>query len=199
MTKKQLALVAIIIVILGFVLWWTGQQDREKPDAKTIPVVLPEPAPPTPEEQQAPQGELIGEKLLHAYASDNTTVRDDLQAIQRLSLSYITLVKTHADRPIGCNGDLADALRGKNPYKQRFLPDGHPAFSDEGEIIDRWGTPIFLHTVSAGRWDVRSAGPDRKLWTEDDLQLQPNGKFVEGTPDTTLHRTNPIRGLPTGR
>ena len=98
------------------------------------------------------------------------------------------MVKNHASRPIGCNGDLADAFRGKNPHKQRFLPDTHPVFNSDGEMIDRWQTPLFIHPVSAGRWEIRSAGPDKKLWTDDDLELKPNGKFVEGLPEKTPSR-----------
>lgn len=197
MNKKQMVSVAICIVIVCLVLWRVGTRTPEQPESVPETVVLPKPAPATPEDQQAPPGKLIGEKLLRAYGTEATTLRDDLEAVHRVSLSYVTLVKTHADVPIGGNADLADALRGKNPYQQRFLPEKHPAFNDDGEIVDRWDTPLFIHTVSAGRWEIRSAGPDRRLWTEDDLQLLPNGKFIEGTPDTTLYHRKPI--LPTGR
>jgi hypothetical protein len=37
--------------------------------------------------------------------------------------------------------------------------------------LDRFGTPYFFHPISETRIDVRSAGPDRKLWTEDDVWL----------------------------
>lgn len=183
MRRKSIILLSLLLVCLAVYVW----KKEEQPAKPAQGIVLPTPPPPTPESEQLPPGNLIGEKLLHNYASEGTTLRDDLQGISRLSLSYITLVKNHANRPIGCNADLADAFRGKNPYKQRFLPDTHPVFNAEGQLIDRWQTPLFIHTLSAGRWDIRSAGPDKKLWTTDDLQLQPNGKFIEGTPQTTLH------------
>jgi len=176
MAKKYIALLGLFVALGVYFFWKRDTTPVESPPTPEE-VVLPKPPPPTPD---APVGKLIGEKLLRHYASEDTTLSDDLQGISRLSLSYITLVKTHANRPIGCNGDLADAFRGKNPYKQRFLSDTHKVFNDEGEMIDRWKTPLFIHPVSAGRWEIRSAGPDQKLWTEDDLQLQPNGKFVEG-------------------
>ena len=185
MPRKYIAAIALLLALVMFYLWNRDDTPGKPPEQE---VSLPKPAPPTPENEQAPPGDLIGEKLLHNYASEETTVRDDLQGISRLSLSYITLVNTHTRLPIGCNADLADAFRGKNPYKQRFLPDNHPVFNTEGEMVDRWKTPLFIHPVSAGRWDIRSAGPDKKLWTADDLQLQPNGKFVEGTPETTLYK-----------
>ena len=92
----------------------------------------------------------------------------------------MNLVKNHDRLPIGCNADLADALRGRNPHQQRFLPDDHPALNDDGELIDRFGIPLHLHVEKAGYYQLRSAGPDRKLWTEDDLLIHPDGSFVEG-------------------
>lgn len=174
MNRKYIALLCLFVA-LGVYFFW--KRDTAPVESPPTPIVLPKPPPPTPKVEM---GNLIGEKLLHKYASEDTSLRDDLQGISRLSLSYITLVKNYATRPIGCNGDLADAFRGKNPHKQRFLPDTHPVFNAEGEMIDRWKTPLFIHPVSAGRWEIRSAGPDRKLWTDDDLELRPDGKFVKG-------------------
>ncbi|MFK7909272.1 MAG: hypothetical protein AB8F34_01580 [Akkermansiaceae bacterium] len=184
MLKKYIKALALLVALVMFYYWGKGSKPAAPPPQE---VSLPKPPLPTPESEQLPSGNLIGEKLLRDYASEHTTLRDDLQGISRLSLSYITLVKNHANLPIGCNADLADAFRGENPHKQRFLPDTHPVFNAEGEIIDRWKTPLFIHPVSAGRWDIRSAGPDKKLWTADDLQLQADGEFIEGTPKTTLH------------
>jgi hypothetical protein len=41
-----------------------------------------------------------------------------------------------------------------------------------GELTDRWGTPFFFHQVSKAQMEVRSAGPDRRMWTADDRQAQ---------------------------
>ena len=175
---RKAPLIFIALLALGLVTIWIFKQPSSTPEAEKI--TLPKPPPPTPEAMQTPPGDLIGEKLLHAYASEQTTIHDDLQAISRVSLSYITLVKNHANQPIGCNADLADALRGKNPHKQRFIPDNHPVFNNDGEMIDRWKTPLFIHPVSAGQWEIRSAGPDKTLWTNDDLELKTDGTFKEG-------------------
>ena len=43
----------------------------------------------------------------------------------------------------------------------------------DGELCDRWGTPFFFHAESAARMEIRSAGPDRRLWTEDDVVFTP--------------------------
>jgi hypothetical protein len=36
-------------------------------------------------------------------------------------------------------------------------------------MIDRWGTPYFFHQISATSMEIHSAGPDRKMGTEDDI------------------------------
>jgi len=175
---RKSSLICILLLILGLICSWLFKRSSTDPEAESI--TLPKPPPPTPEDTQSPAGKLIGEKLLHQYATEQTTIRDDLQAISRVSLSYVTLVKNHADHPIGCNLDLADTFRGINPHKQRFLPDKHQVFNANGELIDRWNTPLYIHPLSAGRWEIRSAGPDKTLWTADDLELRPDGTFVEG-------------------
>ena len=38
-----------------------------------------------------------------------------------------------------------------------------------GRLIDRWGTPWQIHPRAADSIDVRSAGPDRRLYTPDDV------------------------------
>jgi hypothetical protein len=38
-----------------------------------------------------------------------------------------------------------------------------------GELVDYWGTPFFFHQLSGTEMEIRSAGPDRVMWTVDDL------------------------------
>lgn len=75
--------------------------------------------------------------------------------------------------PTGTNAEITAALTGKNKLRFTFVPPGHPAINAEGELCDRWGTPFFFHAESAARMEVRSAGPDRKLWNEDDITFSP--------------------------
>jgi len=91
------------------------------------------------------------------------------------------LLKSAADRPLSANEDWADFFRGKNSAHERFLPDQHIALNSKGQLIDRWGTPLFFHALGGGRFEIRSAGPDRKLWTDDDIHRNSNGSFRHGT------------------
>jgi hypothetical protein len=39
---------------------------------------------------------------------------------------------------------------------------------------------LFFHALGGGRFDIRSAGPDHKLWTDDDIHRNSNGTFRRG-------------------
>ena len=72
--------------------------------------------------------------------------------------------------PVGNNAEITKALNGGNPKQISFLrPDAGYTVSANGELLDSWGTPYFFHQLSAKETEIRSAGPDRKMWTEDDL------------------------------
>jgi hypothetical protein len=71
-------------------------------------------------------------------------------------------------------------LRGQNAARERFLPEGHPALDAEGRLVDRWGVPLFFHALGGGRYELRSAGPDRKMWTADDIHRNSDGSFRRG-------------------
>ncbi len=109
------------------------------------------------------------------YASPETEPIKDLIAIHRVLTGYFSIVKDHKHYPIGGNDDLAAALLGQNSGKQAFLPADHVAFGSDGRLIDRWGTPIFVHPEEARCIELRSAGPDKVMFNEDDLVLSSTG------------------------
>jgi hypothetical protein len=73
--------------------------------------------------------------------------------------------------PVGNNREITQTLSGKNSLTARYLPADAP-INDKGQLIDRWDQPIFFHQISATVMDVRSAGPDRIMWTADDEVLR---------------------------
>ena len=177
MKTSQKIIVIIFAIIIGVASWYFSENKKSPTgDPQSAPSLSP-PSPPTNKEGRNNSTGLLGEKILHDYATENTTLKEDMELLRRLNFSFVTLVKDHAQTPIGCNRDLADALKGKNAYKQRFLPDAHSALNDQGQIIDRYNTPVHIHVKSAGSYEVRSAGPDKKLWTEDDINILPSGEF----------------------
>ena len=75
--------------------------------------------------------------------------------------------------PIGNNREITAAVSGQNPRQVVFLnPDDGLQINARGELVDNWGTPYFFHQLSATEMEIRSAGPDRKMWTADDLMVR---------------------------
>lgn len=105
-----------------------------------------------------------------AYGSVDHDMQRDLEILQEGILSYAMLVKND-DLPTGSNAMCIDALCGNNKSRIRFLRKDHPMLNAEGELIDRWGTPVYFHAVSSQDIGLRSAGPDKQMWTEDDFVL----------------------------
>lgn len=122
----------------------------------------------------------IGTSILKHYADPAAKPEDDLSAMLHALDNFSLLVKGPDPLPLGANEDIADALRGKNKAHLRFLPDDSPVFDQQGRIIDRWGTPLYFHAESHARLDIRSAGPDKQMWTADDLHRRHDGSFLRG-------------------
>ncbi len=74
--------------------------------------------------------------------------------------------------PTGTNAEIVKTLNGSNPQGVRYLPQDNLRLNDQGELIDTWGTPYFFHQLSAQKMEIRSAGPDKTLWTRDDIVAQ---------------------------
>jgi len=72
--------------------------------------------------------------------------------------------------PIGENSEITSQLSGDNPKHANFIrPDAGMRTNDKGELVDPWGTPYFFHQLSGHETEIRSAGPDKIMWTADDL------------------------------
>ena len=72
--------------------------------------------------------------------------------------------------PVGTNLEITRALAGENPKSVNFLnADDGLRVNASGELVDAWGTPYFFHQLSGTEMEIHSAGPDQKLWTDDDL------------------------------
>lgn len=127
------------------------------------------------------QPALLGDKLLRGYGEPGSKPENDLTLMARLMDNFQLLGKAAANRPLSANEDWADALRGRNPTHERFLSDSHRAFNTNHQLVDRWGTPLFVHALGGGRFELRSAGPDRQFWTADDLHRNADGSFRRGT------------------
>jgi hypothetical protein len=89
-----------------------------------------------------------------------------LDKIQLMLRDYRTL---GGDNPVGTNAEITKALMGGNSKHAILGPADGQGINDQGELVDQWGTPYFFHQMSGTHMEIRSAGPDKKMWTSDDV------------------------------
>ena len=113
---------------------------------------------------------LLGSKEPRKQYS-RTEIRADLDKAKLLIQQYRS---TLGENPVGTNAEIMKALNGGNPSRIRIEPDGSDGASlnGEGELVDRYGNPYFFHQISGQEMEIRSAGPDGKMWTSDDVIIK---------------------------
>ena len=178
------------VIVLGVVLvlcvWFVRQQPRhdrpQNPQSSTDALAAKTAVSTVPSLQSPGQSTpLLGESILRDYANTNQPPENDLTLMSRLMENSLLLLKAAGNRPLSANEDWADLLRGKNFAQERFISDTNVALNAQGQLVDRWSTPIFFHALGNGRYEIRSAGPDKTLWTADDVHRNADGSFRRGT------------------
>lgn len=167
-------LVVVVVALAAIVAWLA--LERKEPSARTVVVHSPTPGatldrttvpvarhdnlpPPEPRSTLADQLNLPG-----------TTIQSDLRVVQGVVDAYRS---NFHENPVGTNAEITAALLGHNSLQLALIPRDHPAVNLRGELCDRWGRPFFFHQLSGTQMEIRSGGPDRKLWTDDDVVLTP--------------------------
>lgn len=98
---------------------------------------------------------------------DKTTTPDEALAVIDQLISHYRFA--YKENPVGVeNFEITEQLLGKNPKKIVFIAEDSSAL-DGNELIDQWGTPYFFHPQSSDHMEIVSAGPDKTLWTKDDI------------------------------
>lgn len=99
------------------------------------------------------------------------TPEDNLGEIEAI-LSHYRFA--YGENPVGVeNFEFTAQLRGKNPKGIIFIGNDSPALAGN-QLVDQWGTPYFFHPLSGQEMELLSAGPDRTLWTADDVSTHNN-------------------------
>ena len=172
------ALGFLLFAVLSALLWWIAHRNRPSARASPAPAAratrdggprgafAPGEPPPLLPGPAAPPGRpaFAWERLLAADGSPE----EDLAALGDLVTGYLQSGLGEARRTIGFNEDLIPALTDSSALGDSALPAGHPAIRD-GRLLDRWGTPWQVHPLAGDLIQLRSAGPDRRLYTADDL------------------------------
>lgn len=163
--KIMRRLLVVVLIALGGLGIWFGFRSGN--------VVKDVPPPPAGNEDKPGQSPFSREAAAPAdelNAPDGTPQRD-LAALRGLITQFTTSLRPQHRPPLGDNADITAALTGGNRLHVVFLPKGHPALGAQGRLVDRWGTPYWFHARGDGAFDVRSAGPDKSLFTADDVAL----------------------------
>jgi hypothetical protein len=93
--------------------------------------------------------------------------------LENMRRAIINYGSTFSGNPVGNNSEIAAALNGENSKQIKFIdPEKGLRINGNGELVDSWGTPFFFHQLSATDMEVRSAGPDKIMWTADDLVIK---------------------------
>lgn len=162
---RRIALAAFLPA--AALLLWLLLPDRTNPPPPAPPAAPAAPAPPILQARRlaTPESPLLAyEELLTLEG----TAATDLSALADLTKTYLERPASPSRPPLGFNEDLARALTDREALGDSAIPPNHPILRD-GQLIDRWGTPWQVHPLSADAIQLRSAGPDRKLYTPDDL------------------------------
>lgn len=164
--KRLLPFIAVVVLL---VLGWR-YLSRTSPPTDGSPAVPTRPKTEDPRPQTASARASERSTLADALNAPGSDIQRDLRLVLEITETFRSNFP-QTGNPVGNNAEMTAALTGKNPLGLSLIPADHPAINRAGELCDRWGTPFFFHAESGTRMEVRSAGPDRKLWSEDDVVL----------------------------
>ncbi len=182
--KTRWKIFAALLLIVGLIALQDLKHERPEP-------IPPSPAPAIVQKDVIPPGIVVtesspnipppsaisapGDRLLGGYGNPTQPAKDDLVLLAQALSSFLLINKQSADRPLSANEEWSAALLGRRPGTEAWLSDQSRAFDSQQRLIDRWQTPLHFHALGNKQWEIRSAGPDRKLWTEDDLMEKTTG------------------------
>lgn len=170
--KRAFILGSIVFTLLLGIYWLSDSGDYEPPPpptpaelaaaaAATAPVSAPPPS--------SPSASDVGTPLAAELHRADSSAQQDVDTLKQIIQQYLEAIQNRPGPPIGDDADLARVLQGRNPLKLVVIPASHPIFSADGRMRDRFGTPYHVHARNSTAIDIRSAGPDRKLFTADDF------------------------------
>jgi hypothetical protein len=167
MKRTNAIIVAPLLLGVSLWLWRAGMPDAPE-------TARSEALPPDPPIEETPGLTVLRDTPFDSdFTQPTSTPGRDLELVHEILSSARLLVKDHAGIPLADNRDFTRFLSGGNPHRVAWIRPGHPRVNAAGELTDRWETPLFFHQESSSRTGLRSAGPDRILWNEDDIVFDP--------------------------
>lgn len=137
-----------------------GKDAAASPPAAPIPVFAVGPtAPEIPPDLPAPKAPVV-------VSPEALKDMDDVQFMLR---DFRTRL---GGNPEGTNAEIMRKVMGRNRVQAKLGPPEGQKLNDQGELVDRWGAPYFFHQLSSTQMEIRSAGPDRAMYTNDDIVVR---------------------------
>jgi hypothetical protein len=174
--RRRLALVAIpLLLAIGI---WVAMRTEEPPNHDlTVPNATESPTVP-PDAASEPvslpvsnQAKLTASPSAAPATAAASIAPPDPEAVveaDKVNLMIRDYRSIAGENPVGTNAEIMEAVMGKNPKQAKLGPPEGMQLNEKGELIDRWGTPYFFHQLSRDHMEIRSAGADKIMWTDDD-------------------------------
>jgi hypothetical protein len=185
--KTRLPLALAVFGVLAIVLWITGRKSRQEAEpvpapshtaqhtaGSTMPGTTVTDALPVRSRQKATTQEMafVSSRILPtnpAGARESMSLETELEVIATVIRDYRL---TFGQNPVGSNAEITKTLGGDNPKHVNFLSSPVGRLNEKGELVDRWNRPYFFHQISGKEMEIRSAGPDQRMWTGDDQWMR---------------------------
>lgn len=185
MTSRQYlwgGLGCFLLAVIVAVTWLATKPEPRQPEPPKVAAVPARRIEPRPSAPPAPPPRVSTTHAVDPRAIDPEIQRlaDDLANKKESPARDVEIVdefvslyrRAFQANPIGDNADVTATLTGANPRKGVLFPANSPMIV-RGQLVDRWGTPYWFHPSSSTKMEIRSAGPDKQLFTADDIVMNP--------------------------
>ncbi|MEN3942766.1 hypothetical protein WJU23_15810 [Prosthecobacter sp. SYSU 5D2] len=181
-------ILALLLIVLGILTTWmlrvltdpALQKAAQTKAGRTPPPPDPAlqliPARPTLADTTATDPVIV--ELHQEMTREDTSPERELEIIQDLLSQHNRAL---GPGTFGDNNDVTRALVG-DTGDGIWLPRQSPRIRN-GELLDRWGTPYWFHANGENSIEIRSAGPDKNLFTSDDVILNESPAGLGATPE----------------
>ncbi len=181
MRRRHFVLLALLLLSLGAIDFWFTHR---KATPSAVPLgASPNESSPTPASAQ-PSSTGGASRFITPTATPVPTVPlapamtpapPDAAALleaDKVSLMIRDYRTIAGENPVGTNAEIMAAIMGGNPKQAKLGPPEGMSLNQQGELIDRWGMPYFFHQLSKTHMEIRSAGPDKIMGTDDDVLIR---------------------------
>lgn len=167
--------VACLVVLSACLIWFLRRDDSlESGPLETKEEALPD------QKVKSQITVLADAPFAQKFGQSDLSIREELDLLQLAFQDYLSFVKSDYRKPIGDNRDFVEVMTGNNPHRIAPIPPQHPRINERGELTDRLGIPYAIHPLAEDVIEVRAAGKDGILWTDDDVvNLSTSGKEMK--------------------